>query len=355
MKKIHEKYINLCLTLAKRGIGKTLPNPLVGCVIVKNNKIIGKGYHKKYGGSHAEVNAIKNATEDVKGATLYVNLEPCSHYGKTPPCVDLIIKKGIKKVVIGMRDPNPLVNGKGIDKLRENGIEVVEGVLKEKCMELNEVFIKNITKRESFINLKLAATLDGKIAQSDGFSKWITNEHARKIVHRLRYSCDAILVGANTVRVDNPDLNARQNGKVLKYLKKLIMTNSFNFSEDLKVFKNREYVYFLTNSTKIPEKFKKYKIIYFKDVNEIPALLYKNEIFNVIVEGGSKVSYLFLKNFIVDKVYFFYSNKILGGKDSISMIEGDEEFSLKNPIYIEKMKIKQIYDNFLITGCPCQN
>ncbi len=350
MKKIYEKYIKRCITLAKKAGGDTLPNPLVGCVIVKNDKIIGEGYHKKFGFPHAEVEAINSSRESVKGATLFVNLEPCSHYGKTPPCVDLIISKKIKKVVIGMQDPNPLVAGKGIEKLKNAGIEVVTGILDDKCKELNEVFIKNIIKKKTFISLKLAATLDGKIAEPSGYSKWITNEKSRKYVHKLRLFCDGILVGAETIRKDNPNLNVRKNNKIIKELKKIILTNSFNLDENFNIFKDADNLYFLTQSNKIPKKFLKYNILKFKNFIEIPELLYKNNIFNILVEGGSKISYSFIKSNIIDKFYFFYSNKIMGGKDTISMINGNDFFPLKKPFKINIKYLKKLDNNFLVIG-----
>ncbi len=353
MKKIHEKFMRICLNLAKKGEGKTLPNPLVGCVIVKNGEIIGKGYHKQYGKNHAEVEAIKNSQKEVKNSTLYVNLEPCSHFGKTPPCVDLIIEKKIKRVVIGTIDPNPLVSGKGIKKLKEHGIEVITGILENECRKLNEVFFKNVLKKEAFMILKLASTLDGKIAESSKKSKWITNEKARKYVHKLRYSVSGICIGANTLRYDNPDLNARKKDNVIKKLKKIVLTRSFNFPLDLKIFSDKENLLFLTpKNSNIPKEFQTYNVLKFENPKEIPKILYENEIYSVIVEGGAKVSYFFLKNRLIDKIYFFYANKILGGKYSISMIEGDEEFGLENPLIIDELKLKKVNENFLVIGYP---
>ncbi len=352
MKKIYEKLIQKCINLAQKAAGNTLPNPLVGCVILKNNKIIGEGYHKQYGLPHAEVEAINSAKESVEGSTLFVNLEPCSHFGKTPPCVDLIISKKIKKVVIGMKDPNPLVSGKGIKKLKDAGIEVITGILEEKCKELNEVFIKNITQKKTFISLKLAATLDGKIAEPSGYSKWITNEESRKFVHKLRMFCDGILVGGETIRKDNPQLNVRKNHKIIKEPKKIILTNSFNFDLNLNIFKNPQKLIFLTQTTNIPKPFRKFKIIIFKNFNEIPKILFKNEIYNILAEGGSKVSFNFLKAKIIDKFYFFYSNKIMGGKNTISMINGDSYFSLEKPFEVKIHKIRKLKNNFLVISYP---
>lgn len=202
-------YMNRALALAELGAGYVNPNPLVGAVIVKDNKIIGNGYHAKYGEAHAEINAFNNATEPVAGATMYVTLEPCSHFGKTPPCVEAIINRGIKKVVVAVEDPNPLVAGRGIKILRENGIEVTTGVLEKEAKKLNEIFIKFITTGLPFCSLKTAMTLDGKIAAHTGDSRWITSDKSREYVHKLRHKYSSIMVGIGTVLADDPLLTTR--------------------------------------------------------------------------------------------------------------------------------------------------
>ncbi len=190
-----ESYIKLAIEIAKKGIGSVSPNPLVGCVIVKNDKIISAGYHEKFGENHAEINAIEKAKESIEGATLYTNLEPCSHQGKTPPCVDKIIEKKIKKVVVGTNDMNPLVSGNGIRKLKSAGIDVKVGIMENECIELNRFFFKYITEKIPYITLKAAQTLDGRIADKSGDSKWISSIESRKYVHQLRACYDAVLVG----------------------------------------------------------------------------------------------------------------------------------------------------------------
>ncbi|MDD4047507.1 MAG: bifunctional diaminohydroxyphosphoribosylaminopyrimidine deaminase/5-amino-6-(5-phosphoribosylamino)uracil reductase RibD, partial [Clostridia bacterium] len=210
---MYTKYMSKAIELAQKGLGYTSPNPLVGTVIVKENRIIGEGYHQYYGGAHAEINAFNNATENVQGATLYVTLEPCSHYGKTPPCVKAIIEKKISKVVIGMMDPNPIVAGNGMKNLKEHGIEVVCGILEDKVKQLNEIYIKYITTKLPFCILKTAMTLDGKIASSIGDAKWITNEESRKYVHEIRHKVSGIMVGIGTVLADNPKLTTRLENK----------------------------------------------------------------------------------------------------------------------------------------------
>ena len=211
MKDNHKKYIQRTFYLAKKGIGKVAPNPLVGCVIVKNNKIIGEGYHKEYGDKHAEINAINNVSnkKEIEGSSVYINLEPCNHFGKTPPCSDALVKLKPKEVIISNKDPNPLTNGKSIKKLIDNNINVRSNILKEEGEELNKRFFKNQIKKLPFIILKWAQTSDGFIAKSDGSSKWISNDISRTLVHKWRSEELGILVGAKTVNSDNPKLNVR--------------------------------------------------------------------------------------------------------------------------------------------------
>ncbi len=202
----HRTIMKYALTLARRARNRTLPNPQVGAVVVKDGKIVGEGYHKKPGGPHAEVYAINSAGRRSKGGSLYVTLEPCPHYGKTPPCTDLIIKSGIKKVFVSMIDPNPLVRGRGVEILKSHGIDVEVGVLEEEARELNEVYIKNVTKKMPYIIFKSAMTLDGRTATKSGDSKWISSDASRSIVHRLRAEVEGVMVGIGTVLKDNPSL-----------------------------------------------------------------------------------------------------------------------------------------------------
>lgn len=206
---LNPKYMKRAIELAKKGIGYTNPNPIVGCVVVKNDEIISEGYHEKIGGFHAERNALTNCKEDTTGAELYVTLEPCCHYGKTPPCTEIIIEKNIKKVYVGSMDPNKLVAGKGVKILEENGIEVECGVLKDECDKLNEVFFHYITNKTPYVVMKYAMTMDGKIACENGDSKWVTGEKARETVQNMRKKYMGIMVGINTVLEDNPMLNCR--------------------------------------------------------------------------------------------------------------------------------------------------
>ncbi|HAA43310.1 MAG TPA: bifunctional diaminohydroxyphosphoribosylaminopyrimidine deaminase/5-amino-6-(5-phosphoribosylamino)uracil reductase RibD, partial [Ruminiclostridium sp.] len=232
----HENYMKRAIELAKKGWGRTNPNPLVGAVIVKDGKIISEGFHEVVGGSHAEVCAINNADTSVAGSTMYVNLEPCSHYGRTPPCVKAIIEAGIKKVVVAMIDPNPKVSGKGVNILKEAGVEVEVGVMEKEAKALNEIFINYVVNKKPFVIMKTAMTLDGKIATFTGSSKWITGTEARRYVHIIRDRVSAIMVGSNTVIKDNPFLTTRLENKEGKDPVRIIVDGKGIVPEDSNVF-----------------------------------------------------------------------------------------------------------------------
>lgn len=357
-----EKYLQECFKLAQKGAGYVSPNPLVGCVIVKDGKIIGRGYHKQFGKAHAEVNAFKQTKKNIEGATLYVNLEPCTYFGKTPPCTDLIISKGIKKVVVGTRDPNPLVNGAGIRKLRKAGIQVVEGVLESEAARMNEFFHKYITQKLPFVTLKIAQTLDGKIADYQGNSRWISNFETRKIVHELRAKYDAILVGANTVRKDDPELTVRLvegrnpirvvldgNLSVLKNSKIFLTANevaTFLFTSQIGYQKNLKKALSLKKmGVKIFVIKSKSTIISLKRVLKILA---ENSIASILVEGGSEVSAQFIKNRLADKIIYTIAPKILGkGTPAIS---DKIKFPITNPFELQDVAFQQCGTDMMIEG-----
>jgi len=351
--------MKLTINLAKKGMGKTSPNPLVGAVVVKNDRIIGKGYHKKYGEPHAEVNALKACKDKAKDATLYVNLEPCCHYGKkTPPCTDMIKKSGIRKVVCATLDPNPQVNGKGIRILRKTGVEVDLGILEEEAKKLNEVYLKFITTGLPFVILKIAQTLDGKIATKLGDSKWITQEDSRRFVHSIRSWVDAVLVGANTVRRDNPELTIH-DAKGENPLR-IILDSSGKISNQTRIIKENKNgkTILATTNQKIREKFKEkaeiWKLKKHKDGKvDLADLLRKageNQISSLLVEGGSKIFTSFLKEKLVDKIYYFLSPKILGkGLDSFGDL-GIKKIS--DSITLRDCEIKKFKNDLLIIGYP---
>ena len=302
----HEKYMRMCFELALKGKGQTSPNPMVGCVVLdKFGNIVSKGYHKKYGENHAERDALlKLQNNEAEGGILYVNLEPCSHYGKTPPCVDLIIEHKIKKVVIAMRDPNPKVDG--LTKLREAGIEVIEGVLEEDAQFLNRVFIKNITKNLPYIVLKTATTMDGKIATKTGDSKWITCDESRKEVYKMREEFSCILTSSNTVIADNP---------MMEHKFKCILDKDNRTSKDAKIYQQGEI--YIANGLNTP----------LKDGNlDLRALLqelYKKGICSVFVECGGKLAGAFLKENLIDEIYQFIAPKIVNDNSAKCCFDGD--------------------------------
>lgn len=342
-----EDYMRLAIEEAKKGMGFTSPNPMVGAVIVKDGKILNKDYHRKYGEFHAERNAILNCKEDIKNADMYVTLEPCCHYGKTPPCTDIIIESGIKRVFIGSSDPNPLVAGKGAEILRKKGIEVYENILKDECDEINDVFFHYITSGLPFVAMKYAMTADGKIATRTGSSRWITGEEARKNVHvsRLRYS--GIMVGVGTVLKDNPMLTCRIDGgrnpiriicdshlrtpftseiiKSAKEVKTIIATTSTDEME-IAEYENKGCTVVITNE--------KYGHV---DLKELIQKLGKMKIDSILLEGGGELNYSALRDGIVDKIECYIAPKIFGGSEAKSPVGGigvsipDDAFVLKKP------------------------
>lgn len=316
-----------CLSLAEKGAGYVSPNPMVGAVVVKNGTIMGRGYHRRFGGSHAEVLALRQAGHRARGATLYVNLEPCCHYGKTAPCTDLILKSGIKRVVIGLKDPNPLVNGRGIRRLQSGKVEVVLNILEHECKKLNEVFTKFITSGLPFVVLKIAQTLDGKIADAKGHSHWITDEFSRKIVHALRARYDAVLVGANTIIKDNPQLTVRVAKGRNPY--RVILDGNFSVPLSSKVFQDKQkHRTFLFVSNTVAKR-KKIHLTNLRnqgvrinalsrtkkgmlDIRQVLGVLADNNISSVLVEGGAHTYAEFIKARAVDKLVVFIAPKILG-------------------------------------------
>lgn len=292
--------MRLAIELAKKAEGKTSPNPAVGAVIVKNNKVIGKGYHKKAGLSHAEINALREAGQKAKGATLYVTLEPCGHYGRTPPCTDAIIKSGIKKVIIAMKDPNPINNGNGIKRLRGNGIKVEAGVLAKEAEAINKPYIKFITKGLPYITVKVAQSLDGKIATRTGDSKWISSEDSRRYVHELRGKVDAIMVGANTVLKDDPLLLSKVSRKQPV---RIIVGGKSGVPRDAKIFSSLD----------------RSPVIVVKSLSEVLAL--KN-ITHILVEGGGELIASLVEKDLVDRFLIFIAPKIIGGRTAKTAVEG---------------------------------
>ena len=308
----YENYMKKCIELAKNGEGQTSPNPMVGCVVLdKNENEISTGYHHKYGDNHAERDALlKLHNGEEKGGTLIVNLEPCSHHGKTPPCADLIIERGLKKVVIGMQDVNPIVAGNGINKLQKAGIEVISGIMEEECKKLNEIFIKNMTQNKCFIAIKTATTLDGKIATSNGSSKWITSSAAREKVKEIRNCYDAIMTTSSTILADNPTMLHR---------KKIILDRRLKTNLEAPIYKNGEIYLFNetldmfeggVNFIKTPVKANKL------DLEFVFERAYELGIKSILIESGGILNGSALK--YADKIYHFIAPKITGDNSSLS-------------------------------------
>ena len=338
MKDNHKKYIQRTFYLAKKGIGKVAPNPLVGCVIVKNNKIIGEGYHKEYGDKHAEINAINNVSnkKEIEGSSVYINLEPCNHFGKTPPCSDALVKLKPKEVIISNKDPNPLTNGKSIKKLIDNNINVRSNILKEEGEELNKRFFKNQIKKLPFIILKWAQTSDGFIAKSDGSSKWISNDISRTLVHKWRSEELGILVGAKTVNSDNPKLNVRSwDGK--DPIRVIIDPNNRSSNKnDILSDTLPTLIYNKKRESKVQNK-QFVRLLEFDLVNILKDILSRG-ISSIIVEGGSFTLQSFIENNLWDEARVFVSdgkfkNGIKAPKIKLSnpqKIGSDQLYLIKN-------------------------
>lgn len=319
-----EHFMDLAIRLARRGKGHVSPNPLVGAVIVKNNRIIGRGYHQRYGGSHAEVNAIRNALEDVTGATLYVTLEPCCHVGKTPPCVDCIIENKIGKVVIGTIDANPLVSCRGINYLQSQGIEVKSGILENQCRRLNEVFFYYMETGLPFVTVKYAQTLDGRIATATGQSQWISSDAARRFAHRLRAQHDAVLVGGGTIIRDNPELTVRLvRGRNPV---RVVVDSDQLVPEQAKIFQQLSCAPTLLVTTKSIKEQRLQNIASSQveiikteatpqgnvDLKKLLPLLAARGISSVLVEGGAQIITSLLRDNLVNRLVTIIAPKILG-------------------------------------------
>lgn len=350
-------FLKKTFSLAKKGEGFTSPNPLVGALFVKNNKILSFGYHHKAGGPHAEVEAIRAAKKKLSGSTLYVNLEPCCGFGRTGPCVDEIIKRDIKRVVIATADPNPRVNGKSIKKLRKAGIKVEVGLCKKEAQELNEIFFKNMREKKPFVVAKVAQSLDGKIATQKGISQWITSSSSRKFSKKLRDKYDCVLIGANTLIKDNPGLNGLK-----RFPFKAVISPRLNIPLDSYLLeKNPDKLIIFTSDKsklkrkKIPDKV---KVFFLKEkkgwlpIEKILKILYSLGLMSVFVEGGSQTLGQFFIKKEVDKAFFFIAPKVIGGRAALSSIGAEGFSTLKTAPSLENFKIKRIGKDILAWGYP---
>lgn len=353
-------YMLRAIELAKQGTGWTSPNPLVGAVIVKDGRIIGEGYHEKYGELHAERNAIKHLKESAKGATIYVTLEPCCHYGKQPPCTEAIVEAGIKKVVIGSKDPNPLVAEKGVQFLRTHGIEVEEDFMREECNALNPVFFHFIQTKRPYVVMKYAMTMDGKIATKTGKSKWITSEQSRKIVHEMRHQYTAIMAGIGTVLKDDPMLNTRIEGK--KSPIRIICDSRLQIPLESKICQSaKEYPTMIVCAYAEKEKKENLEKLGIQvlevpqkelpkeeakvDLAKLMEILGEQNIDSILLEGGGTLNESMLRENLVNEVNVFLAPKIFGGREAPSPVGGCGICEVKDAKEFYLRDIKQIGDD----------
>lgn len=358
-------YMLYAIELAKRGTGFVNPNPLVGAVIVKDDKIIGEGWHKKYGGPHAEVNAFADALNrnpnEISGADMYVTLEPCSHYGKTPPCANKIVEMGIKRVFVGMEDPNPLVAGKGIKILKDAGIEVICDVHKDECTAINSVFLKYITTQRPFVVMKTAMSLDGKIATYSGKSKWISSDKSREAVGYMRHSLNGIMVGINTVLADNPRLTCRiENGRNPI---KIIVDSGLRIPEDAVLLEDLPETRCIVAVSDNYDKAKAKRLISRGveiveapgedgriDLSLLMDMLGKLRIDGILLEGGGTLNFSALKSGIVDMYVAFIAPILIGGSNAKTPVEGQGFEDIPDSIRLEKVHIGEYHGDCLIYG-----
>ncbi len=356
-------FMKRALELAARGSGSTSPNPLVGAVIVKDGRIIGEGWHERAGEPHAEINAIRNASENVENSTIYVNLEPCSHFGRTPPCAAELVKRKFKRVVVAMEDPNPLVAGRGIKLLRDNGIQADVGINRTEALMLNDIFIKYITRNTPFVLLKSAMTLDGKTATRTGDSKWISGESSREYVHNLRNRYSSILVGLNTVIKDNPELTSRLPGLKNRNPVRIIMDSKGRIPDDARVLdieKGKSTIIAATEDMDVEKKryleSKGAEIIITdkKDgkvnLRQLLEELSKNGIDSILVEGGGTVAASFIEEGLVDKVAFFIAPVIIGGKAAPTPVMGSGAEFIRDGYKLKHQKISTLGQDILVEG-----
>jgi len=353
----HVKYIKRAMALARKSSGFTSPNPMVGAVLVKRGRIIAEDYHRAPGTPHAEALVLEHAGRKAEGASLYVNLEPCCHTDKrTPPCTGVIIRAGVKRVFVAMKDPNPKVSGEGIRELRRAGVAVDCGILEEEAGKLNEAYCKYITQGIPFVTLKVAMTLDGKIALPSGESRWITGERSRRLVHHMRSSVDAVLTAIGTVRADNPELTARIRGG--KDPKRIVIDPSLEIPDGYKILDVPPETIIVTERNagdgRIEELSDKgVKFIFYRGTLHLGRLMERLGVMGItslMIEGGSSLTSHALRDGVVDKVVFFISPKIAGGKDSYPAVGGESCGTLKDAYRIEDIKVKRRGEDIIIEG-----
>jgi diaminohydroxyphosphoribosylaminopyrimidine deaminase/5-amino-6-(5-phosphoribosylamino)uracil reductase len=360
-----KKFMKAALAQAKKGLGRTSPNPAVGAVVAKGDRILAKGFHRKAGTAHAEIEVLDKLGGRAPDGTLYVTLEPCNHHGRTPPCTEAILQSGLTRVVVGMKDPNPGVAGGGCDFLRKSGIEVTTGVLETDCRQLNEVYIKFVKTKRPFVMLKSALTMDGWIATSQGDSKWITNEDSRQFVHRLRDQVDAVMVGIGTILADNPSLTTRLDRRrgrdplriiVDTHLRTPFNANILNAESSASTLiavgpetGGREKRFLEKKGVSILNcPAKEGKI----DLDALMGILGNMEICSILMEGGASITGSMLREKLVDKFHIFTAPKILGGGDGTPMAAGPGPKRMEQCLRLKNTQLRRFGDNILVTGYP---
>lgn len=363
-----EQMMRRAIELAKNATGRTSPNPMVGAVIVRDGRIIAEGWHRKAGTPHAEVHALNMAGELAKGATLYVSLEPCAHYGRTGPCAKAVVEAGISRVVVAMTDPNPQVAGKGIAILQQAGIQVDVGLLEQEARELNEVFLKWMTTGLPFVAMKTAMSLDGKIATATGQSQWITNEASRYETHRLRDIYDCILVGSNTALMDDPSLTTRLRDCQGHNPIRIVVDSHARLPLNAKMLTDHAAPVIVAVTEQAPAE----KLVQLQasgaeiitagagphvDLTSLMRQLGERKLASVFVEGGGTVNYALLEAGLVDRVYAFIAPKLIGGRQALTPVEGEGFGELAQAPELTDIRIRQLGDDVLLTGLvkkPCQ-
>lgn len=357
-----ERWMKRVLRLAQQGEGKTSPNPMVGAIVVKDDLVVGKGYHRKAGEPHAEILALEQAGATARGATLYVNLEPCTHYGRTPPCAPRVIEAGVRRVVIGMKDPNPLVAGRGVSALSEAGIEVKVGVLEEACRSLNEAFCKYIVGKEPFVILKAAMTLDGRIGTRDGDSKWISNESSRQWVHRLRSAVDGIVVGIGTVLKDDPLLTARVKGG--RDPLRIVLDSRLRIPENARVIGDEPSRLIVATTEASSASARRelerrgVRVMVFDsrqgrvNLRSFVSAMGAMGMTSLLIEGGSELNGAFLDEGLVDKLILFIAPKLIGDREAVPVLGGRGVSKLRDAIVLKGLKVRRLGDDLLVEGYP---
>jgi diaminohydroxyphosphoribosylaminopyrimidine deaminase/5-amino-6-(5-phosphoribosylamino)uracil reductase len=356
-------YMQMALDLAVLGKGRTAPNPMVGAVVVKDRRVVGRGWHERYGGPHAEVNALNQAGEQARGGTIYVTLEPCNHTGKTPPCTEKILSAGLRRVVVAMEDPNPGVKGGGNARLRAAGLEVCAGLEKEAARRLNAYFIKHTGTGRPFVILKWAATLDGRIATRTGDARWVSGPESRAFVHQLRHAVDAIMVGVGTVKADDPSLTTRfpEGGGVDPT--RIILDTHLSIPVKARVLTQSSdaQTIVVTGPDASPEARRQVEATGARvlvaacrdgriDLDALMTTLGAEGMTSILVEGGSRVSGSVLRSHIVDQLYLFFAPKLLGGSDGVPICRGEGPSLMRDCLNLDDIQVHRCGDDVMIEG-----